>query len=577
MNKVKVLSPELANQIAAGEVIERPASVVKELVENALDAESTSIVVRIFAAGRKKITVEDDGVGMELEDAKLAFKRHATSKIHDEYDLFRIKTLGFRGEALPSIAAISQLTLLTSTGIGVGTKIEMVEGEPIVTRIGKNKGTTVIVEELFYNTPARLKYLKKDYTENANSIEIMQRLALGYPKVAFTLYIDDRLIFQTSGRGDLLEVIMNLFGTFVAKRMQPVQLNHPDFVIHGYLGKAELMKSNRYSIITLLNGRNVYMPRVQKAIIDAYHGFIPANRYPFVVLHFTIDPHLVDVNVHPSKREVRFSKEKELEEMILNDFPRLLREEKQVVTVERPLPKEKEGHQIKDQQLSFFDYDPNESHESSLKIMSAPEEEPRESFAVNNEIEMTPFGQIGNTYIIAHDQDGGFYLLDQHAVAERINYEKFQKMLNTELKTREPLVPIMIDLSSADFARLNEEKQALLLKVGIRLTEFGPHTFKVSEIPLWGDEFDERLYVMDILDAVLHDHHLDVEKLRLHAISTMACKASIKAHHRLNLHEMNYLIHQLFQCENPYACPHGRPTLIHITSQELAKWFKRTG
>ncbi|MGI6714052.1 MAG: DNA mismatch repair endonuclease MutL [Bacilli bacterium] len=573
MQKIKILSPELANQIAAGEVIERPSSVVKELVENALDAESTSIVVRIFEAGRRKIVVEDDGSGMDGEDAKLAFKRHATSKIRDEYDLFRIKTLGFRGEALPSIAAISQLTLLTSTGEGVGTKIEMIDDNPLVTRIGKNKGTTVMVEELFYNTPARLKYLKKDYTENANSTEIMQRLALAHPDVAFALYIDERLIFQTSGRGDVLEVIMNLFGTYVAKRMCPITLNHPDFQIAGFLGKAELMRSNRYSIITLLNGRNVYMPKVQKAIIDAYHGFIPANRYPFVVLHLEVDPHLVDVNVHPSKREVRFSKEQELEKMLKSKIPAILREDRQVVALERPVKKE-EGLKLKDQQLTFFDDFLSESATIEEKTLVEGTTLEKDG---ENQLRIIPFGQIGHTYIIGHDEEGGFYLLDQHAVAERINYEKFQKVLNSDLKTKEPLVPLIIDLSSADYARLTPQKQELLAEVGIRLSEFGPHTFKVSEIPIWGDEFDERLYVMDLLDAVLHDHGIDINKLRSQALATMACKASIKANHRLNITEMNYLINELSKCANPYACPHGRPTIVHITNAELAKWFKRTG
>ena len=590
MSKIEVLSAELANQIAAGEVIERPASVVKELVENAIDAASTSVVVRLFDAGRTKIIVEDDVSGMEKSDAVLAFERHATSKLHDEFDLFRIKTLGFRGEALPSIASIAKVTLTTSTGLSAGTKVIIENNQLRYEKTSSRQGTTVVVEELFFNTRARLKYLKQDYTENANSTEVVQRLALAHPEVAIQLYIDDRSVFQTTGRADLLEVIMNLYGSFVAKRMRPFAIKHNDFSVTGYLGKAELMKSNRYSIITLLNGRNVYMPRIQKAIIDAYQGFIPPSRFPFVVLHFTIDPTLVDVNVHPSKREVRFSKEKELENLLLVNIPLALREDDQTVQLQREQPAAI-NTPFNDEQIaldldyhSFNQKDASVNHDDSFE----PNQKTTRTYLSDNSNDnvgleskdtpyIEPFAQIGRTYIIAHDGEGGFYLIDQHAAAERINYEDFQKTLNATMRTREPLVPLVIDLSSGDVARLTVEKIALLKSVGIELIEFGPHTYKVVSIPLWASEYDERLYVNDLIDQAINDQMLNLNKIRTHAIATMACKASIKANHHLNIVEMQYLIKELLKCENPFACPHGRPTIIHIDSNELAKWFKRTG
>jgi DNA mismatch repair protein MutL len=324
MSKIHVMDTTLANQIAAGEVIERPASVVKELVENSLDAHAKVITIRVLQAGRTLISVEDDGEGMDRVDAKTAFLRHATSKIFDEFDLFRIKTLGFRGEALASIAAISHILMTTSDGQGVGTCIEVTGDEMKISDAPLRKGTLIEVSELFYNTPARLKYLKSDYTEVAVIVDVVSRLALAHTAVSFTLIIDDKLRLKTSGRDSLHETIMNIFGVFTAKHLIEYRIVTPDFKVHGYLGKGELARSNRYGIITNLNGRNVYMPKVQTAIINSYHDFLPDTRYPFVVLDLEIEPGLVDVNVHPSKREVRFSKENELTDLLLRSIPQSL-------------------------------------------------------------------------------------------------------------------------------------------------------------------------------------------------------------------------------------------------------------
>ncbi|HAV19593.1 MAG TPA: DNA mismatch repair endonuclease MutL, partial [Firmicutes bacterium] len=312
MGKINLLDSSLSNMIAAGEVIERPSSVIKELVENSIDASATMIEVALYDGGRRNIIVSDNGEGMDRRDAQLALKRHATSKISTEFDLFRIKTLGFRGEALPSIASVSRFHMLTSDGQSVGSEISAFEDEIECHDASSKQGTTITVAELFYNTPARLKYLKSDYIENASSLEVMARLALAHPSIAFSFTIDEKLQFKTTGRGQQLEAILNIYGAMSATNMLPITFVCPDFKISGYLGKPDIAKSNRYYIVTLLNGRSVFMPKVQTAIIEAYRDFLAPVRFPFVVLNFEIEPALVDVNVHPSKREIRFSKEEAL-------------------------------------------------------------------------------------------------------------------------------------------------------------------------------------------------------------------------------------------------------------------------
>lgn len=608
MSKIQVLNNELANMIAAGEVVERPSSVIKELVENSIDAHACKIIVKVVDAGRELITVEDDGDGMDREDAKVAFRRHATSKIKSSFDLFRIKTLGFRGEALPSIASVSRLSLITSDGNGVGTKIEIQGDQMDISDAPLRKGTIIHVKELFYNTPARLKYLKKDYTENANSSEVMTRLALAHPYISFSFYIDDRLQFQTNGRGNLLETIAQIYGLDVAKNMIPFTYNHQDFKINGYLGAPELAKSNRYYMITLLNGRNVYMPKVQTAINDAYHDFIPPSRYPFVVLCLDIDCALVDVNVHPSKKEVRFSKEEELRLVLLEQIDISLRQKQKLADAiispkVAPLyhaEKENENQQVVEQLqlLHDSDIDPlgslveekviyNEpsvdDNNSSIQeevTISTPQNETKivdEEKKHDNTLSLRALAQMHKTYIIAEDQEGGFYLVDQHAAYERINYEKYQRLLNQEIRVHEPLVPHVIQLSPSDALLFNEQKRTMLKEIGLEFESFGIQAWKVVQVPHWLNESDEKEYIDIIIDQALHGDRVDIYKLRSHVIATISCKASIKANDYLNIKEMQYVIDTLFKCENPTCCPHGRPTVIHFNKYQLERLFKRTG
>lgn len=629
MGRIQVLDTKLANMIAAGEVVERPSSVLKELVENSIDAGAKHISVSIVEAGRKKITVEDDGCGMDRDDALLAFKRHATSKISSSFDLFRIKTLGFRGEALPSIASVSKMKVTTSTGSGVGTELNIINEEIEAKDAPLRKGTIIEVEELFYNTPARLKYLKTDYTENANSIEIMSRLALAHPEVAIKFYIDGKCQFQTNGRNDLLEVIANIFGYAVAKSMIPFEFEAVDYQVKGYLGKPDIAKASRYYMITLLNGRNVYMPKVQGAIKDAYNDFIPPSKYPFVVLDFYVDYALVDVNVHPSKREVRFSKEEELRLALLEKIPEALRPKtiydeipvSEVKKVEKPViehvdlfdtieveennpntPKvEETKYEYEKEQPKYneivkdFVKDNNinntikESHEEIkeepyVDTFKSQDEEyvtpiTKEPEQPKRVCPIRPLAQLNKTYIIGEDinGDGGFYLVDQHAAMERINFEYFTHLYAKKIITMNPLVPIVINLKPSDVTLFTNQKREILKSIGLEFEPFGYNAFKVVTIPTWIHREDEREYVDDLVDMALHDDKVDEFKLRKHAIATMACKASLKANMNCTMEEANVMLERLFNCENPHNCPHGRPIIVKFTKYELEKLFKRTG
>lgn len=603
---IKVMDSHLANMIAAGEVIERPSSVIKELVENSLDAGAKHIEVRIYDAGRSKIIVKDDGSGMDQEDAKNAFKRHASSKLTDEYQLFKIKTMGFRGEALPSIASVSKVTMTTSLGDGVGSKITIVNDEMKVENYSSRKGTIFTIEELFYNTPVRLKFLKTDATENANSLEVMQRLAMSRCDVSFDFYIDDRHVFTTSGRGDLLEVIARIYNNETAKKMIPVSFKAFDYDIEGYIGKPELAKSNRYYMITILNQRNVYLPKMQKAIIEAYSDFIFNSKYPFAILKIRVDHALVDVNVHPSKKEVRLSNDERICDSVFNLIKDTLKELKPLTS--GPTYEKKENNTdlvINNQKEAIsllLDEEENvctlkeaniirpSINKKSIELDVDLSQFDEDVVLENNKIEeqqnieinkpkrpyMIPLCQIHNTYIICQGEDGMF-LIDQHAANERINYEKFNKLLNNHVDIVEPLFPYMINLNPSEVLRLDEKKLDILKQIGLEVELFGTNTLKISKMPSFIKEYDEGSYIEELIEQVLSKDKIDVEFVRKHVISTLACKASIKANDKLSLIEMKDLIDDLFDCENPTCCPHGRPTIIHFSKYDIEKMFKRSG
>ena len=589
MSKVHLLSQSISNMIAAGEVVERPSSVVKELVENAIDAKARHIDIVIKDAGRTLIKVIDDGIGMDKEDALLALKRHATSKILDERDLFNISTLGFRGEALPSIAAVSHLVLTTSTGNNVGTKVEVVNSNEIkVENAPLRKGTEIEVNELFYNTPARLKYLKSDTTEFAQIHDVVVHIALGYPNIIFTLIHNDKVVFKTNGNGNVLEIIAEIYGKETARIMKKLTCENYDFKVEGYISKIQINRANRYSMITLLNGRYVRMLQVNNALIEAYKTYLPDDRYPITVLNIEVDPSLVDINVHPSKHEVRLSKEKDLVNLIKENTLLTLKEELLTPSISKT-PKEKEivlTPSLNFDSENFFTKEELKVVKEELPLIIEEKEEVEVKInkedikqVIQEEIkEPTYFrviGQYHGTYILC-EFDDGLYIIDQHAAAERINFEKYSRLLGTTTSSIKLLVPLLLDYTYNEIKQIEENKN-VLETLGIYFESFSNSNIRISEVPSYFMDVNMEVYVRDVIEMILNKSKVSSLDIRLNAIATIACKASIKANHSLNTLDMQNLIKNLLKCENPNTCPHGRPTMLKYTNYELEKFFKRAG
>ncbi len=599
MNRINLMSPELANMIAAGEVIERPSSVIKELVENSIDAKATRIEVDIYDVGRKLIRVKDDGFGMSREDAKLAFKRHASSKVKSVYDLMRITSLGFRGEALPSIASVSNVTLLTSDG-EEGTKIALSPSKEMeVSDAALRKGTTFEIRDLFFNTPARMKYLKSDKTENASSIEVMEHLSMCYSDVSFVLRIDGKTIFETTGRGDLKEVIALIYGKEVAKKLLEVSFEGEGYSFSGYIGEPSISYSTRYDILNFLNRRSVYVPKVQKAFIDAYKDYLPPSRYPFVAVNFSVDYSLVDVNVHPTKREVRLSIEEEVASNVYKEVKRSLLLTRQsfvsssisgaTLTLEQPTLKEDdfanifEENEKKQPQEAFkdvvtlfdeFDKEENESHIKDSLIVEddvSPRFESKTNFP-----SLTLIGQVFDTYLLAQGEDG-LYFIDQHAAAERINFEKCEDDFNSSSSRVVPLIPLVIELPYSSLTNYDKEHILALESLNIYTSSFGGNAIKVDEIPSYLSEEDDESVLRDIILSTLKGNKVDIASLKRLSIASRACKMSLKANRLLTREEQLRLLKNLAKCRNPLNCPHGRPTIVKVSKYDLEKMFKRTG
>ena len=589
MSKVHLLSQNISNMIAAGEVVERPSSVVKELVENAIDAKARHIDIVIKDAGRTLIKVIDDGIGMDKEDALLALKRHATSKILDERDLFNISTLGFRGEALPSIAAVSHLVLTTSTGNNVGTRVEVVNSDEIkVENAPLRKGTEIEVNELFYNTPARLKYLKSDTTEFAQIHDVVVHIALGYPNIIFTLIHNDKVVFKTNGNGNVLEIIAEIYGKETARNMKKLTCEDYDFKVEGYISKIQINRANRYSMITLLNGRYVRMLQVNNALIEAYKTYLPDDRYPITVLNIEVDPSLVDINVHPSKHEVRLSKEKDLVNLIKENTLLTLKEELLTPSISKT-PKEKEIVLTPSLNLdseNFFIKEEIKVEKEELPLIIEEKEEVEVKInkedikqvikeEVNEPTYFRVIGQYHGTYILC-ELDDGLYIIDQHAAAERINFEKYSRLLGTTSSSIKLLVPLLLDYTYNEIKQIEENKN-VLETLGIYFESFSNSNIRISEVPSYFMDVNMEVYVRDVIEMILNKSKVSSLDIRLNAIATIACKASIKANHALNTLDMQNLIKNLLKCENPNTCPHGRPTMLKYTNYELEKFFKRAG
>ncbi len=592
MSNIKVMDDVLANKIAAGEVVEKTMNVVKELVENAIDAKSSEIEIKLIDSGVKEIIVSDNGIGMDLEDAKMAFLRHATSKLKNLDDLFYIESLGFRGEALPSIASVSNVVLKTSDG-KEGTLLKLFGGKDMeVERCDLQEGTTIIVSDLFYNTPVRLKYLKNLYVELANIVEYVDKMALSYPDIKFTLTNNDKVLLKTDGSGDLLKVIYEIYGADITKKMIPINGENDDYYISGYISYPEVTKSNRNSITTLVNGRVIKNNELNKIMVDCYHTYIPKDKFPIVVLNMDVDPILIDINIHPTKMDIKFSKMDTLKEL-LNSL--ILERLKQITLIPTISVRDNTAvsevyTQIRNQEEKKVDKVEYEEMELDFTVREEKVnynkenlEESKEEESIRDLVEeptyrikeMTPKGIVYLTYIIAENEDG-MYIIDQHAAAERINYEKVLKALKEKVTIIDLLVPIKIELAPNEFLIIKKHFN-LLKEYGFLTEEFGLNTIVVRSHPSYiGDYQNAEECVRKVIDIIIEKESFDLDLFVYKMASTMACRMSIKANDYISYDDQKFLLNELRKCENPFTCPHGRPTIITYTKYDLEKLFKRS-
>lgn len=624
MAQIQLLSSTLSNQIAAGEVIERPASIVKELVENAIDAQATQIDIAVKDAGISAIQVTDNGSGIANDEVELAFQPHATSKIHSNNDLFNVKTLGFRGEALASIAAVAKVQLITSTTGLRGTLIKIAGGKQLQKRlVAATKGTSITVTDLFYNTPARLKYLKTVSTELNRIIDIVDRLALAHPQIAFTLVNEQRNLIRTSGNGKLQQTIAGIYGRKTAAQMVEIQQNTSDFQLEGFISLPQQTRANRQYISLLINGRYIINFPLMKAVLAGYGSKLMVGRYPVAVVQIQMDPLLVDVNVHPTKREVRLSKEEQLATLIqqtiaaklsqlnlipdaVNNLPAHSKTKQQLQAgfskKSTPTTQLATTSQIAEPQadntfldpfvspaaihlqpifedpqwLDAWDQHVQQFHQKRVTAAQANSETVNVNtiFAPRKFPDLRFVAQIHNSYLIA-ESDNGFYLVDQHAAQERVNYEKFrQEVGQVSQDQQQLLVPLILDYSNADAIVINEHLD-ILQSVGIKIAAFGQNSFIVQSHPTWIPKGQEETTIREIIDYVLKDGKISIAQFREQTAITMSCRLSIKAHDPLDKAQAQAVLEQLAQTQNPYNCPHGRPTLVHFTDQDIQKMFKR--
>ena len=572
MSKIHLMDEILANKIAAGEVVEKCVSVVKELVENSIDAKASIIKVELKDAGTQLIKVTDNGIGMDEEDSLMAFQRHATSKIIDESDLYRINTLGFRGEALPSIASVSNVTLKTCSK-NIGTIVNISGGKVLsVTKGDARIGTIIEIKNLFYNTPARLKHIKSLYSELANITEYMNKIAFSHPNIKFTLTNNDNKILETDGRGDLLKTIKDIYGLEVAKKMYKVKSNLDDYEIEGYISYPSVNRSNKNHMITIVNGRVVKNYDLNRTINDSYHSYKPDNRYPIVVLNINVDPSLIDVNIHPTKMDIKFSKMNELLDEISTMIKNTIGTKNLIPKVTSPVVEKKHYEQfVLDFNKKEEVYEQELFVNEDLTIKEEVEDEKKELEA------MYPVGLVHGTYIICQNELG-MYLIDQHAAKERINYEIYKEKLGNPKKDSLPLLfPITIEYPSNEFIILKENFE-FIRSLNIDINEFGINSIIIKSHPTWLPKGHEEEAIKKILDLIINiEKNFTIEKFNEKLATTLACKMSIKANTNITIEEMERLISDLRKCDNPYNCPHGRPTIIFYSTYELEKLFKRSG
>ena len=645
MSFVHVLDDNTINKIAAGEVVERPASVIKELVENAIDAHADRIEVEITAGGTSFMRVSDNGIGMSRQDAELAILRHATSKIVKVDDLLTIGTLGFRGEALPSIASVSRFTLTTrQAGDELGTEIKISGGSlPEIGETGCGIGTTIRVEDLFFNTPARKKFLKTNNTEGGKINEFIVKLAISNPQIAFKLINNNKMAVSTPGNGDLKDTLQSIYGGTVGSALLPLEFEDEDIRLSGFVTKPSAIRSSRSWQTFIVNGRIIANRAIARAIDNAYHALIPKTGYPLVALNIQVPQNTIDVNVHPQKSEMKFEDESRVFKAVYKAVLDAIRPKDEVrqlgqlgnmaAGVEQAEIDRHVAHGMQEILLEAKDverasaaparYVPvyEERRQAAMqwreaaarmevpKTAEPPEPQPQPVFVpeaetvhemvsvpvpelkhvpesvsvpepvpVENDREqscrMVPIGQVDNTYIIAQDADG-LYIVDQHAAHERILFDRFSARAG-EIPVQQLLVHLMLDFSSHE-AEIIENNLAMLKELGFGLEPAGPNQFRLTEVPADVPSGEAEDFIREILASLEELHKPSAAELRQAAIATASCKAAIKAGFKLNFRQMEILLAELNDTAMPYTCPHGRPTIIKFSTDELAKMFKRTG
>ncbi len=625
---IHVLDEKTANKIAAGEVVERPSSVIKELTENALDAGATTVEIEIADGGSSYMRVSDNGSGMSEEDAKKSIIRHGTSKISSIEDIFSITSLGFRGEAVPSIAAVSELVMTTRMN-DTDLAFRMVLSGGSVKEeehTGASVGTTMEVRNLFFNTPARKKFMKSERTESSKISDIITKLALTRPDVAFTFINNGRTVLQTGGTGDDLETIAAIYGAAVAKEVFPVTYENENFTIHGFVGKPSLLKSTRAWQTCIVNRRVIHNAVVFKAIENAYHAMLPKSGYPFALLYVETDPATIDVNVHPAKTEIKFADEQQMYRAVYHCIiTALMSREKpeQIATPvnlsTRQIEKAVPAKEVENRQGSFTFSTPRDggfstegrknnggslehgyvpvqrqdkpyTPEPHVKAYAAGEENPfsavREELSESvkehsvihfdgDEDVFIPLGAVADCYIVAKKGED-LYIIDQHAAHERVRYDKFCKRTES-MPSQQLLTAEFVEADSSDM-QLFSEKEEVFRDLGYIYTEAGPTTLRMEAIP--ADL--PTSHIADSLQEICHILHLhespqtDKATLRHSSLAYLSCHGAVKAGDTLNVREMKELLESLFHTETPYVCPHGRPIIVRFTPGELAKLFKRT-
>ena len=615
MGQIHVLPAHIQNKIAAGEVVERPSSIVKEITENSLDAGATVIEVFIKNSGMESIKVVDNGRGIDYEDRSLIFERHATSKLDTAYELFEIRSLGFRGEALASIGAVAKVSLQSMSEGSTPFKMVISGGDYETDTVWHERpGTIIEIEDLFFNTPARLKYIKNLRTEAGKIIDIMQRMALNNPDVSFRLVFDGKDRFKTTGSGNLKEVINILYGIQVSSNAIPVSGTSPDYTIDGFIVRPEVTRSNRNYINLSINNRHVRHFKLSQSIINAYHTLQPKDKYPLVFLNITMDPKLIDVNVHPSKIEVKLSKEAELLKLMEDTVKNGLMETQLIPEVEHKKPKQeqfdqpaidftKREEQIREhidtyeppakhmpqtpfrQEKSMEELQSKQLYTNPFKQNTPVQKETGKPADIPAFVEQEPLpekqklpyleiiGQLHGTYIIMQNETG-MYLMDQHAAQERIKYEYIYKNIIKEDDGIPLLIPYTFEFSFDDVITI-DEKLSELQSLGFDIEKSGMKQYTVSRYPSWIKAQNPEEDINDLIDFISHTDHFDVKKYREEMSIMMSCKQSIKANHYLDKNQMTALLEELGKCHSPYTCPHGIPVIIHMTTYEIERMFNR--